>query len=169
MALSVQRTSQGASNSDSDFGERNVSLFVSAPRGMRFIGTKTLTLTTLAWCLVPSLIGGIGWILMDLAVGPGAGQSPGQSGGPDQSALQMLFYLLFLSPLILGPFWLAIGIGTTMLCKYGAYGSLSAVIWGAILGGGAAMTTGLPTLIAIGAILATFHRFTLALLRPDAF
>ncbi|MBJ2152008.1 hypothetical protein [Paracoccus sp. IB05] len=146
-----------------------MSLFVSTPRGTRLIGAKTLTLTTLAWCLVPSLIGGIGWILMDLTAGPGTGQSLGQNGSPGQSALQMLFYLLFLSPLILGPFWVAIGIGTAMLCKYGAYGSLSAVIWGAFLGGGAAMTTGIPTLIAIGAILATFHRFTLALLRPGAF
>ncbi|WP_112308869.1 hypothetical protein [Pseudogemmobacter bohemicus] len=138
-----------------------MSLIVSAPRGLRIIGIKTLIFTTLAWCLLPALPGGIGWIVMDLGLGGG--------NAGDRAALQMLFYLMLLSPLVSGPFWIAIGIGTALFCRYGAYGSLTALVWGAIFGAGSVVSTGVPELIVLGAILATFHRFSLAVLRPEAF
>lgn len=142
-----------------------MSLFVSARRGNRIIGAKTLILVTLAWCLIPATIGGLGWLWLDLT----GGGSRAAEGGAGQSGLQMFFYLLFLSPLISGPFWLATGIGTALFCKFGAYGSISALIWGGVLGWGAAQTAVMPMLIIVGALLVTYHRFTLAMLRPAAF
>ena len=138
-----------------------MSLFQSTPRGMKIIGLRLLIITTLAWCLIPSLIGGLSWQVIE--------NWDTLSPRPSYSQSRMLTWLMFVSPLISGPFWLAVALGTALFSRHGQYGSLVAVLWGAVLGAMGTWLTGAPTLIALGAILATFHRFTLALFRPEAF
>ncbi len=138
-----------------------MSLIVSTPRGLQIIGGRVLLLTSLAWCLAPVLVGAIGW--------PLASPSGTAKARINVTDLHSIFYLLMLTPLVTGPFWMAVTVATALFTRRGLYGWLIAALSGAVVGSIAAWVAEAPSLLLFGAILASLHRFTLALIRPAAF
>ena len=138
-----------------------MSLIASTPRGFSLAGWRAVAGVTLGWCLAPALLAGLGWMVLQIS-GP-------DRIGPDYPGWEMLAVFFALSPLITGPVWGVIGAGAAWGMQHGAYGSLSAALLGALAGFGAEVSTGIPLLAPLGAAFATFHRFTLALIRPGAF
>ncbi|NPD15209.1 hypothetical protein HOY34_08360 [Xinfangfangia sp. D13-10-4-6] len=138
-----------------------MSLIHSTPDGFRIIGVRVLLINALIWSLIPVIAGGMVFLWpWDRSIASGVG------GLTD---LDLLAFALMFSPLLTGPFWLALTLATALFTRRGCYGSLVAAICGAVLGGVAAWLTQMPALIFLGAILATLHRFVLALIRPAAF
>jgi hypothetical protein len=138
-----------------------MSLFASAPGGLAEVGWKRLAAVTLAFCLAPAVIGAAGLGLVHLM-------------GPEQLGERFLAWgtlatFAAASPLITWPVWAAIGGGAAWLLHRGGYGALSAVLLGGATGGLAAAVIDQPLAAPLAAVLATLHRFTLALLRPMAF
>ncbi len=143
-----------------------MSLWRSSPRGLGAGGPgagglgagggRLLAAVTAGFCLGPALAGGLAFAVLHL-------------GGKGETPAAALAFLLVLTPLVSAPFWATLGLAAAFLLHRGAYGALTAAGSGALIGGATGLLTGLPVLAALGAILATFHRFTLALLRPMAF
>ena len=138
-----------------------MSLLRSSPGGYAMTGWPLLAGVTAGFCIGPVLPGlaGLAWV---------------QAMGPERLGDSFLHLgtwgmLLLLTPLVSWPFWALTGIGSALLMQRSAYGALAAVAVGAALGGATGALVGQPLLAPLGAILATFHRFTLALLRPLAF
>jgi hypothetical protein len=102
----------------------------------------------------------------------------GQVVDPDRlsqgfTQLRVFLTLLLVSPLLSWPFWTLIGASAAVLMERGTYGALVAMGLGAAFGGATGALVGQPLSVSlaaiVGAILATFHRFALAMLRPLAF
>ena len=138
-----------------------MSLLASAPDGLAEVGWKRLAAVTLAFCLAPAALGAAGLGIVHL-LGP-------ERLGDGFLAWGALTTLAAASPLITWPVWAVIGGGAAWLLHRGGYGALSAVLLGGATGGLAATVIDQPLAAPLGAVLATLHRFTLALLRPMAF
>ena len=146
-----------------------MSLITSTPGGAALIGGRALLGATLGWALGPALLAWAIWLgLAHLGPAPGT----------VRMAWIGLSLLVALSPILTLPGWAMLALLARLLLQQGRYGSLSAALAGALIAGTAAYALGqrlevgaslVPNALILGAIFATFHRFTLALLRPLAF
>ncbi|MGA0540246.1 hypothetical protein [Neotabrizicola sp. VNH66] len=138
-----------------------MSFLRSTPGGLALTGWRAVAAVSLGFCLGPALAGAVGWTVLR-QIGP-------DTFGEDFVRLGAGFVFATLSPLVTLPFWSTLAVAAALLMRRGWYGAGVAAILGALLGGLTGAILHEPVLMALGAVMATFHRFALALWRPMAF
>ncbi|MBP9184040.1 MAG: hypothetical protein KBF78_12975 [Fuscovulum sp.] len=136
-----------------------MSLVASMPGGLGQIGIRRLCLTGAAFCLAPALVGGL--VLAVAAVlGP-------HVLGVGHLRTQGLATFALVSPLVGGPIWGLVVLGSALLLRAGLFGSLPAAGLGLVAFAVLTRTeVGLASL-PFGAASVLLYRMALALQRPE--
>lgn len=141
-----------------------MSLLTSAPEGEKLVGWRLITAVAIGFCTLPAIFA--------LALRSVLLADP-ELDVIWRAALPLITLIGF-SPLLTAPFWVVIGLATAFLLRQKAAGSLNFFLSGAMIAALGAKSIGADgqtiLMVAIlGAAMASFHRFTLAALRPLAF
>jgi|GEM_PF-1883762 len=138
-----------------------MSLLSSPAQGHLVLGWRRIAGTALVFCLLPALVGA-GMVLATLVFGP-------EVLGREYLRVEGLATFAMISPLLTGPVWAVIGLGSAYLLRAGWFGSFPAALLGAAAYGVVAWMGGLgPFLLGFGAVSALIYRMALALQRPEA-
>ena len=138
-----------------------MSLLTSPAQGYLVLGWRRIAGTASVFCLLPALVGA-GIVLAVLVFGSGI-------LGHDRLRIEGFATFAMISPVLTGPVWAVIGLGSVYLLKLGWFGSFPAALLGAAAYGVVAWMGDLgPFLLGFGAVSALIYRMALALQRPEA-